>query len=640
MNFNKQQLKAIDHFDGPCLVISIPGSGKTSVLVARAVELIEKGVDPASIFCVTFTNKAASEMKTRIQQTLKVNDLDMFVGTFHAFCVKVLRVWGSNIGLDKNFTILSSSDQESMIKMIAKKNGFKKKVDYDAFKILNIINKSREERETKEQLADRFGDDIVGWEISKIYFNNLKEQNVIDFSGLLYEVAVLLEDYPDVLKKLRRRFKYFMVDETQDTNYIQFHILNLLSGKEKNLMLVGDISQSVYKFRGARYQNILDFLKQNKNCVTIPLEKNYRSTPEIIKVADTLIKHNKSHMSDKFETDNPSGYPVQCKSFFSPKEEAEWIAQKIKYYKEDLGYDGEDIVIFYRLNRLAMDLQPALREAGIPFVIVGGSSFFDRKEIRDTLAMLRFLSNPKDSTAFYRVIDLCSKIGEVTAAKLHQLSLEKNIDLISACRQIDSLTNRVTIKKAAKKIASIFDFDYASQTLSYSFNYLMTQTQYMTILEKTAKDEVDYYERKDNLDAFMADAISSTLNSPKNLQDYLRTVSLISTSDQSSEGEAVTLMSLHASKGLEFSIVFMIGLEENLLPHYLALAEASGEKEEQEAIEEERRICYVGITRTKKHLHTSWCRKRKMRTKGGIIYKNNKPSRFLQESGLIKNANI
>ncbi len=631
MELNKQQQEAVDHVDGPCLVTSAPGSGKTRIISGRVVKLIQKGINPSNILCLTFTNKAANEMKSRIIKMLSVEQLDVHVSTFHSFCVKILRLHADKIGRNRNFSIINESDQQLVIKQIGKQLGFTKKDQFDTYNIVKQLNFGRENMENDIQLASRFHDPVE-WKIASCYVDELKKHNLIDFSGLLRETVDILEKDEEVLETLRNRYKYVQIDESQDTNYIQFHLVNLIGALHHNILVCADIDQSIYKFRNARYENIDDFVKLHTGCKHILLSKNYRSTPQILKVADNLIKHNSNHGIGEMQTDNPDGPPVRYKRFETPELEANEVAVRTKYYIEELGYDGSDIAVFYRLNRLSIDLQTAFRKFNIPFKVVGGPSFFDRREIRDSIAILRFLANPKDTPAFHRIIDSIKGVGDTTFHKLHTLSQEHNKDFLWTCRNINNFDSSTSVEKAASKISDIFDI--GSATLSVSFDSIFNKMEYLQTLENKAKSDKEYLERKDNIDTFVADAISSTSNDVDNLTDYLNTISLLSSEDDKDDKELVTLQSMHSAKGLEYTVTFLVGIEQKIIPHYLAIQEAKNDEEKIENLSEERRVFYVAITRSEKFLFLSSCDKRKIRTKQGISYIYSLPSQFIKEAGL------
>lgn len=602
----------------------------TACLVERVATLINKGVNPSRILCLTFTNKAANEMRERICKRLNIDDASFYIGTFHSLCVKILRRVGTKIGYAQSFSIFDSNDQISLLKSITRQMGFDvKKMNF--YGISHKINFGRELLEDENTISQRF-EDSADWDVAKKYLEEIKDQNAIDFSGLLYETVRLLKANDDVLGRLQNQFEYILVDEIQDTNYAQFELVNFFAGKHKNVMVVGDINQSVYGFRGARYQNVLDFIKEYKGCKQISLGKNYRSTPEIVAVASKLIKKNNSLIDIKFETDNDSGQEPQYSSHYDQTAEARAVAKKIKFLVEDEGWEHSDISVFYRLNRMSLEIQTALANNSIPFTVIGGPSFFDRKEIRDCLGMLRWLANSYDKIAFHRVIDMFSDIGDVTYSRIVEVSQSNNISLMEACSRIDDLTNRQSIIKAAKRIQAVFDFDFSSMHAGKALSLLISKIGYYKHLDKTSKNNKDYEDRKGNVEELINNAtIFGQVNS--SISDYLRNIALVSSSDKESTA-SVSLMTIHASKGLEFPIVFIIGVEEGIHPHIMALKEAKTPEERVEAVEEETRVFYVGITRAERRLYVSSCENRLKSPWGKPELIKSEPSRFISYAGL------
>lgn len=633
---NAQQQKAANHKDGPALVTSVPGSGKTTMLVERTLNLIQSGIDPKKLLCITFTNKAADEMKARVAKRLGMKRLPFFVGTFHALCANILRSFATDAGYSKSFSIIDSDDQKELVIRSARQFDMNlKKQKEDIQKIIFHLNDSREQYESRDKFEDRFEDDPELLLVASAYLENLKRDNVVDFSGLLYETVKLLDDNDALLKKLQKRFQYIQVDEAQDTNLIQFEFINRLASDHKNVMLIGDLSQSIYRFRGARYQNILDFQKIYGS-EDIPLEQNYRSTPEIVKVSDNLIRHNKSHMDIEFKTDNPSGQIPQVIEMNDQDEEAQEVARKIKYYIENEGWDPEDIAVFYRVNRLSMDLQLTFSRYNVPFKVIGGPSFFDRAEIKDSVAMLRFLVNNNDTLSFSRVAGMLDGVGARSINAIEEISRKNKISLLDACVDIDKHTTKKVVKRAAGLIKDSFDFDYSNMNASDALDIVTQNLQYTTFLEKKY-DHLGAMERDDNVETFKVNAAKYAEHNSPSIEAYLNNISLLTSNDQSSKQGSVSMMSVHASKGLEFPVVFIIGMEEDIMPHSRAMAEAEGEEEIREALEEERRICYVAFTRAMRRLIVTHCEWRQQRgPEGQLKYSPRKPSRFLFESGLLR----
>ena len=640
MPLNKEQIEAVNHIDGPCLVVSVPGSGKTTMLVERTAHLIETGIDSRNILCLTFTNKAAKEMKERIENKIGKDNVKSFIGTFHGLCLRIVKAFADKVGYSPNLNIITDTEQKEMMEKILRQMGYdKKEVTIDFESVVSQINKRRENLETLEDVINSFTD-VLESKIVKEYFKQIKEYNLIDFSGILYETYLLLKNDSEVLAGIQDRFKYIQVDEVQDTNFAQFEIINLFGGTTANIMLIGDISQSIYMFRGARYQNVLDFLEKHKNCKKITLGKNYRSTPQIIGKADKLIKHNSSHMADKFETDNPDGEEPICKGFQNSKLESEYIADRIMYFVNDLGWEYKDIAVLYRLNKLSLEMQMSLSNRQIPFCVIGGQNFFDRKEIKDILAMLRFASNKKDVLSFHRVAKLFKGLGDVGIGMIENKSREENKSILEICKNIKNYTKRDSLIKAAEKMNDVFDVDFSGEKPSDALSYLVKKMDYFNHLMLTEKNAGEAKERTEHIVELIANA-SEDSKKNETIDSYLQNISLISSADSENEENSVVLMTMHACKGLEFPIVFMIGVEGKILPHEWPLAEAKvkGQQALDEAIEEERRIAFVGMTRSKKHLTMTYNRTRAVRDRyGNLVFANSGgPSRFLSEAGFKLN---
>lgn len=637
MKANPQQKKAINHNEGPCVVTAVPGAGKTSVLTQRAIRLYKEG--NKKILCLTFTNKAADEMKERIAKSLDLETAPFAVCTFHALCGVILRKFGKVLGYNAGLTILDSDDQKTFVKKIVRSVVDNKKVekDIDIKKIVHHLNSSREIYESFEEMSERFEkefDDEIYWTIAKTYLDEIVKNNCIDFSGMLYTTIKILEENPSILKIVRNKWNYVQVDECQDTNYAQFKFVDLISSHHNNVFIVGDISQSIYGWRGARYQNIIDFINKHDNCVKIPLGQNYRSTPEVIKVSDTLIKNNSSHMKVDFYTENSNGDDVKVVSHVNSQEEAKRLAQLIYNDIYGRGYKAQEIAVLYRLNSLSIDLQLALSNMGINFAVIGGGNYFQLKEIKDAIAMLKFLLNPNDSLSFHRCADLVSGVGPNTIGKLENVANQKNTTIMDAAGIIHK--GEVEVDKRAKafssKVLDLWNSDFGSERPDSVIVEMLNRFNYDKYLDKN--HQKSYNKKKDNLQALINHAASYSQSTGANLSRWLNTIMLSSDSDKESKTNCVNLMTLHACKGLEFPVVYMAGVETGIMPHKRALMETD---DVNEAIEEERRICYVGMTRAEKNLTMSFCHKRLKRDKTGYLKEEKTgPSRFLKESGLIK----
>lgn len=639
MSLNKQQIEAINHFEGYCMVTSVPGSGKTRTLVERTIKLIEKissmdSLSPGNILNITFTNKAAKEMKERLALRLGIESLPFYVGTFHALCVRILRKFGDRIGYTENFSILDANDQFDLVSKIVKQS----KYDWDKgrlYKVVNAINSMRENMSSWKYFNKEFANDFESIKVAKKYIKAIKDKNCIDFSGLLSELVNLLENHPDVLDKVQRKFRYIQVDEFQDTNKIQFHIIRLFAQKspndtlpyEKSVFVVGDINQSVYGWRGARYQNIQDFVSENPSCKVIHLSLNYRSTPEIISPAAKLIRYNTSFMGGDFVTENKNGEDIRVYDLRNQYDEAEWVSQRISRLISDGGWKNSDIAILYRMNSMSEPIERALSGKNIAYEVIGSRSFYDRKEVRDCLAILKLWANRYDSIAFDRVCKFAkgkSKIGlgDATVNAIEEYTENNKVDLIQSSKIISESSNRKSVKKVCSTIYNTFDMQFSDP--KEICGELITRLRIKDYISKTY-DNFD--ERIENINQLMA-AVNEYISRGKSIQEYLQMISLLTAVDKDS-GDNVSLMTLHAAKGLEFPIVFIIGFEQGILPHNLAVRDNGDE-----GLEEERRLAYVGMTRAKKVLYLSYCQSREIWRGRNKTFKKSEPSTFLIEAGL------
>jgi DNA helicase-2/ATP-dependent DNA helicase PcrA len=626
MNLNEQQQKAVEHLDGPCLVTSCPGSGKTFTLVERIVRLIEKGVRPQNILCITFTNKAAAEMRERICRRLGVSQPGFFIGTFHSLCANILRKMGHLNGYPSNFSIIDDKEQFDVAMQVARK--MELEIDKGTiYNILKWVNHYRDQQEDFSYVEERcvLAEHI---DVAKGYLQKCEDSRLVDFSALIYDSITLIEECEAVRDKLQNGFKYILVDETQDTNGSQYHLVNLLGDKWKNIMLIGDLDQSIYMFRGAKYKNLQDFIEKHDDCSVIPLSKNYRSTPEIIGAADKLIKRNKSHMGGKFETDNPSGEPVRCFKKKHQNDEASWVASQIQRLQNEGGWSGDDIAVLYRMNKMSEPIEQALTLKGIQYEVVGGFSFYDRKEVKDVIAMIKFLINNRDGIAFHRICSILPGMGDVTVGKIENRAESQHISILEATQDIMQGAKSINIQNACHKLLEVFGMDYDHAQPAKCVMSLVEAFGYEDYLTRNyPKNAAD---RKENLSQIIQSA-SNFNNQPDGIERYLQQISLVSSADKEVKEKRVSLMSLHAAKGLEFPIVFLIGVEQYILPHGRAITENPTD-----GLEEERRLCYVGMTRAKKVLYMTYCQSRFGFGKFGN--KNQRkvfPSRFLKEAGLI-----
>lgn len=626
---NKQQVEAVEHTHGPCFVSACPGSGKTSVIVTRAVRLIEKGFAPKSILCITFTNKAAKEMKERVHKKVGDQANEIYISTFHALCATILRKYGKYLGYDARCTIVDDDEQQALMMQVARQNGHElKKNDVQA--ILYKLNDLRENCVDENEYATHFAKQYET-SIATEYMRSLRKKNQVDFSGLLSETIRLLTLDDSVRSLLQQRFDFIMVDETQDTNFAQFKIVDLI-GAHNNVFIVGDSDQGIYSWRGARYQNIVDFVNDRKAKV-IELYENYRSTPEIISAASKLVKKNSNRLQKiEFKTSNLSGPPVELYSVRSTSAEGQFIANKIDELVNKHGYQPRDIAVLYRLNSMSRMIEQGLTSRNIPYEVVGGLSFYDRTEIKDAIAMLRFLLNPQDSLALHRFINKpTSKIGEVTLGAIENYANSNNISALDAMRDIDKIdvdkNAKNIIAKRCKNIVDAFDFDIDSCKLPLSeiLATILDKIEYYDFLRQKYDDN-EYEDRKLNLNELLRGIAIYTSVNANDLGSYLASISLQSSADKVVDENHVTLMTLHASKGLEFPVVIMPCMEDGQMPHERAVRAGS--------LEEERRLCYVGMTRAKRTLVLTYSLMREKRSRGGIYYEKTKPSQFISEAGL------
>ncbi len=629
ITLNKQQELAANHIDGPCLVVSVPGSGKTRLLTERAARLIESGINPKNIVCVTFTNKAAKEMKSRISKRLNISQPKCYIGTFHALCVAILKKFGHRLGYSNKFTIADSNDQVDLIRQIARQAGTKLEIG-EARSLAKKVNNYRENMWDYGQLETELYDNSSDIFVVNEYIKRLKSSNIIDFSGLLSETAKLMDEYDEVRNKIQSVMKYILVDESQDTNLIQFYLLNLFSAKYNNIMLVGDPSQSIYSFRGSRHQNLRDFIDKHQDCRIVHLPVNYRSTPQIVARADQLIKHNSSHMADKFETVNKDGEEVFC---FSPKNqisEGYFIADRIKRLVEEGGWLYEDMVVLYRMNSMSEPIERVFTNSGIPYEVIGNRSFYDRKEIKDCIAMIKFLINPNDGIAFHRISSTLKGIGDVSIGRIETFANENDVDIIHACKHFADSGKYKSMRESCNKLVDIFSADISGLSAAECVHKIMTDINYTDYLEKYDKE--CYMDRVENVNQFVDSAAEFCRDNEDNsIEKYLEMISLMTASDKEVNEDKVSLMTIHAVKGLEFPIVFIIGVEEGILPHYLSMKE-----DPEEGFQEETRIMFVAMTRSKHLLHITYCKQRTKFAKGGHTYDQDcKPSQFLLEAGLL-----
>ncbi|MEC8175984.1 MAG: UvrD-helicase domain-containing protein [Bacteroidota bacterium] len=635
---NDDQKKAVLHKNGPLIVIAGAGSGKTRVLTYRIVHLINEGVDPFNILALTFTNKAAKEMKKRISQSVGDSIAkNIWMGTFHSVFARILRSEASFIGYPTSFTIYDTQDSERLVSNIIKELKLNKD-NYKAKQIRNRISSlknnfiSPEKYYSVPELVEQ--DKISKREefvtIYKRYNDRCFKASAMDFDDLLLKTNELLNKFPEILSKYQDKFRYIMVDEYQDTNYSQYLIIKSLSDRYENLCVVGDDSQSIYSFRGANIDNILNFKKHYPNCSTYKLEQNYRSSNNIVQCANSLIKKNQFKLDKTIWTSNEDGDKILVNKSQTDSDEGRFIASSIFQEKNNEYLDNSSFAVLYRTNAQSRSIEDALRKINIEYQVFGGLSFYQRKEIKDVLAYLRLTQNQNDEESFRRIINFPPRgIGQTTIDKLTLISEKENLSLfdsISKIRNYDIKINSSTIDK----LENFQNLILSLKVFSNNNNALDTAT---FILNKSFI--INYYKDEGSLESFnRIENIEELINgindfmvgqnelyeSDKSLSKYLEDVALYSETDKNIESNKVSLMTIHMAKGLEFPIVYIVGLEENLFPSIMSI-------NSREEIEEERRLFYVAMTRAEKKLILSYCNQR---FKWGNIVES-EPSRFLSE---------
>ena len=628
---NSEQKKAVLTVDGPLLILAGAGSGKTRVLVHRIAYMIEeKGINPYNIMAITFTNKAAGEMRERVDDMVGYGSENIWVMTFHATCVRILRRYIDRIGYDTNFTIYDTDDQKTLMKDICKRLQIDTKMIKERSLLAAISSAKDELISPIEYEMSVMGDYSKKKyaEVYKEYQAELKKNNALDFDDILVKTVELFKSCPEVLTQYQNRFKYIMVDEYQDTNTAQFEFIRLLAEKNRNLCVVGDDDQSIYKFRGANIRNILDYEKHYPDATVIKLEQNYRSTQNILDAANAVIKNNVGRKAKSLWTSQEAGERIHFRPFDNAYEEAEYIADDVRRKAmTDPDVYGNTAVL-YRTNAQSRLLEERFVLAGIPYNVVGGVNFYSRKEIKDILAYLKTIDNARDDIAVKRIINIPKRgIGNTTIARvedyaiMHQMSF---YDALRCCEQIDG------IGKAALKIASFVNLIqvFRSKLKFYGIEELvkdiLNETNYIASIQENADTEEEADDRKSNIDEFISKVVAyeDTHDDPE-LSEFLEEVALVADIDNVEEiDKRVLLMTLHASKGLEFDNVYLAGMEDGIFPSYMSTS-----SEDTSELEEERRLAYVGITRAKQEL-TITCAKQRM-IRGETQY--NPVSRFVKE---------
>lgn len=626
---NTEQREAVFHTEGPVLILAGAGSGKTRVLTHRIAYLIEeKGVNPWNIMAITFTNKAAGEMRERVDKIVGFGAESIWVSTFHSSCVRMLRRFIDRLGYDTNFTIYDADDQKTLMKDICKRLNIDTKV-YKEKAILAAISSAKDELISPEEYELQNMADFSKKKVIlayKEYQKELKKNNALDFDDLIVKTVELFQSCPDVLEYFQERFRYIMVDEYQDTNTAQFKFVSLLASKYQNLCVVGDDDQSIYKFRGANIGNILGFEKVFSNAKVIRLEQNYRSTQNILNAANQVIQNNMERKRKTLWTENEEGEKLHFRQFMNAYEEAEYVVGEIS--KKVREGDGEyrDFAVLYRTNAQSRLFEEKLLMANIPYKLVGGVNFYARKEIKDLLAYLKTVDNAKDDLAVRRIINVPKRgIGATTLSRVQDYASERGIGFYDALREAEQIPS---IGRAAVKVEPFVTF---IQTLRSKQEFLspsellkdiIESTGYVEELRNEGTDEAEA--RIENIDELITKVVSyEEENEAPTLSGFLEEVALVADIDSvDGDDNQVLLMTLHSAKGLEFPYVYLAGMEDGIFPSYMTIT-----ADDPTEIEEERRLCYVGITRAMKELTLSCAQQRMIR--GETQY--NKVSRFIKE---------
>jgi DNA helicase-2/ATP-dependent DNA helicase PcrA len=604
------QREAVMHVDGPLLIIAGPGSGKTRVITRRVAYLISQGIPPHSILAITFTNKAAGEMKERVGHVMgrplrDFGRLDQpwpMICTFHSLCLRILRFFAPTIGLPSNFSIYDSADQNKVIKD-ALKTLEMSSTNFSPGTVHGTISKAKNELQTAEAFANG-AKDFYNRQVARVYTKYqqlLEASNALDFDDLLLKTTLALRKHPSMLADLQRRFQYVLIDEYQDTNHAQYILAHALANKHRNICVVGDPDQSIYAWRGADIKNILEFEKDYADAKVVRLEQNYRSTKTILAIADQLIANNTQRKKKSLFTENAEGEKVKIVLAQDEYDEADVVTNHLKSLHDNKGYDWNKMAVFYRMNALSRVIEDRLLKAGVPYQIARGVEFYNRKEIKDVLAYLRVLANPADEVSLTRIVNVPPRgLGESSIKQIQAYAIAHGLTLWNALEVITTipgLSSRAmnSVKQFVAMMTEVKGGDGNVQKL---MERVVQRSGYEAMLKKESKTTEEKGEAgKENIDQLITSAAEYDRDNPEGtLEGYLSNIALVSDADHlKGSGGAVTLMTLHAAKGLEFPIVAMIGLEEGCLPH----SRSRGSPLE---LEEERRLCFVGITRAQEHL--------------------------------------
>ena len=622
---NDKQKEAVLAQEGPCLVIAGAGSGKTKVLTHKIAYYIASGAKPWNILAITFTNKAANEMKERIEKLVGDSAKDIWMGTFHSICVRILRKYIDRIGFNTDFVIFDTSDQKTLIKECLKTLKVDDKLFTDRGVLSEISNGKNEMLEPKAYSVKYSGDfrkEKIA-EIYTLYQTKLKENNALDFDDIINFTIKILTDNPDVLEYYTEKFKYILVDEYQDTNKAQFTLVSLLGSKYGNVTAVGDNDQGIYSFRGADISNILNFEKDFPGTQIIKLEQNYRCTGNILKAANAVIKHNEAKYEKKLWTQNDEGHLPCIYSGEDEYDEGRYIVEQIQHLKREEYFKNSDFAVLYRMNAQSRAIEDILMREGIPYKVIGGLKFYERKEIKDIIAYLRLIHNPSDNLSLKRIINEPKRgIGKTSLDKIQEISDNSGTSMYEIIKKADKYELTRVYANSRDFITQIEELRAKKEEIKISdlIKQTLKTTGYTKALE--LENSVEAQTRIENLEEFLTVAIEFEEQSADNtLSEFLNNITLSSDIDGMEDQEdSVTLMTLHSAKGLEFPVVFLVGMEEGIFPGYKS-------KGEPLALEEERRLFYVGITRAKQYLYLTCAKHRTIF--GSTSY--NQISRFVKE---------
>lgn len=641
-SLNPQQLEAVNYDAGPCLIVAGAGTGKTKTLTTKIAKLIADGYHPARILAVTFTNKAAQEMRERVDPLVPGAGKKVWIHTFHSFGVRILRQNAQALGLSRDFAIYDDSDQKKVVSLILEQMGIKDPKK-EISQIVSLISRAKDDMvspETMMQSATASGLDfkIRAAEVYRRYEQKLKEAGALDFGDLLVKTVVLLRDHEDIRSYYQEFFEYILVDEYQDTNHTQYLITKMLAAKRRKLCVVGDPDQSIYSWRGANIRNILEFEKDFQDVKTITLEQNYRSTKVILEASNRLITKNKKRKEKNLFTDKSQGDPIEVRELLTEGDEARWVSQNIKALVDE-GASLKEVAVFYRTNAQSRSFEDSFRRYQIPYRLVGTVRFYDRKEIKDIMCYARILINPADNVSLLRIINTPARgLGKVAQDRFMAYAEENHLSLYDALKNAAYVPGVSAMAlKAALRLVQLFENWRGDMLLTDPadiFHKILVESGYMDAVKAEMEKDPEAESRLQNLDALINAVKEYEERCHKgekepSVSDFLQEISLLSGEDDSNAGEggAVTLMTVHLAKGLEFNNVFVTGLEENLFPIC---------KDNEDELEEERRLCYVAMTRAREKLFLTYAQSRR---KFGQR-QDNLPSRFLFESGLLDESEV